>query len=43
MKKNIVTLLTLVTLLTISQALTACAELRTKVYLWPPAADVNDP
>jgi hypothetical protein len=40
MKKSIVILLTL---LAISQLLTACTEWRTKTYLWPPAADVNDP
>jgi hypothetical protein len=29
--------------LALGLSLAACAEQRTKVYLWPPAADVNDP
>jgi hypothetical protein len=33
----------LVACVVIPLTLSACAEWRTKVYLWPPASDVNDP
>jgi hypothetical protein len=36
-------ILILLTLLSLTPALAGCAESRTKTYLWPPAADVNDP
>ncbi len=40
MRKTIPALLML---LAIGLGLAACGARRTQVYLWPPAADVNDP